>query len=472
MNRLLNALQTKNTVTENGMPTHSSSGNYVLDMFFKMGGSRGMDQSGIEGMFSRAFSEDANLAVKALFYNRDVRQGQGERRSFQIMFKYLCHYHPELATRLLYFIPEYGRWDDVLVAIDTPVEKAALELISLALQRGDALCAKWMPRENKKNKRMAIHIMSFLGMTPRKYRRTLSSLTKVVETSMCSGEWSGINYNHVPSKASHKYRKAFARHDYERYDKWIKSLADPKSGNKIHAGAIFPHDVVTPYLSGTYSIDSTIEAQWKALPDFVKNGESFIPVCDVSGSMTIGDKLPIRVSIALGIYLAERNKGAFKNHFITFSGSPTLISLPGNSLLSNVQTVARAEWGMNTNLEAVFNMLLVRAIQFRVPESEMPRNILIISDMQFDQCAQFPGATALEMIRVKYAQAGYTLPNVIFWNVRTSEGVPVKINNYGVALVSGFSPSIMTQLLGGEMSPMGIMLKTLLSDRYKDITAY
>jgi len=467
MNKFIKALQTDDIFTENGMPISSTSGNYVLDMFFKMGAARSMKEEEILSFFRNAMSEDANLALKALFYNRDIRGGQGERRSFSIMFRDLCFSHPHIAEALIKYVPEFGRWDDVLLAIGTPIEDSAINLIRNALfYEKNALCAKWMPRESKADGAIAKHLMTALGLSPRRYRRLLSSLSRTVESEMCSQKWNQIEYNRVPSIASKKYRNAFRHHDKDRYEKWLESLLKPESGNKIHAGAIFPNDIVKAYL-GSPILDQTLEEQWKALPDYVPTGKSFIPVCDTSGSMT-GD-IAIEACLALGIYLSERNKGPFKEAIITFSDRPLLFELKGDTLLEKIRQMSYTPWGMNTDFEAVLRLILTSATRANLSQDDMPDTVLVLSDMQFDQCVKNPGASVSKMITQMYHDAGYEVPNFVFWNLRTSFGIPVKADQFGNALVSGFSPTIMLNLLGGELTPMSIMLKTLLSDRYKMI---
>lgn len=463
------AITTKDTYTENAMPAHSTSSNNVLDMFFKMGGSRGMSEGDIVRMFSLALNENPLLTLKALFYNRDIRGGQGERRSFRIMFKYLCENYPKLAIANLHLVPEYGRWDDIFSAFDTSVQPLAIDFILSQLKAGDKLCAKWMPRENKSGDNYAKILMSAWHLSPRQYRKLLAGNTDVVESQMCAREWKLINYNHVPSKAINNYRSAFMKHDAGRFSDWLASLAKPESGNKIHAGAIFPHDIVKGYMNFGRKLDATLEAQWKALPNYVPEGRKILPVCDVSGSMTIMDGLPMRVSVSLGIYLSERNVGPFKDGFITFSAKPTLQILKGN-LLDRVNQLETSKWDMNTDLEAVFHLILSKAREYVLAPEEMPNEILILSDMQFDRCVQNPNNSAMDMIRDMYARHGYAVPNVIFWNLRTGSGVPVKFDERGVALVSGFSPSLMKSLLNGDLTPMKMMLSILESERYSKVT--
>jgi hypothetical protein len=482
MNSFINALQTRDAFTENGMVTHSTSGGKVLDLFYHIGGSRELGNDEILSLVVRAFDEDPLLTVKNIFYNRDIRGGQGERRSFRIMFNWLCSTHPDIAIKNLPNVPFYGRWDDLFEAIGTPVWMYAFDLIASALKAGDKLCAKWMPRENKKNSNIAHALREYMGLTPKQYRKLLAGNTQVVENFMCKHEWGAIDYNHIPSMASAKYRHAFGKHDFERYSGWLASLEKPESGNKIHADAIFPHTIVQEYLNSVRNIyygygtgrtiggvDATLEAQWKALPDYVPDGQSFIPVCDLSGSMSSNGNLPMAVSASLGIYLSQRNKGPFKDAFITFSRSPSLQVLSGN-LMNRLTEMRLSSIAENTNLELVFKMILEKSVASRVPANEMPNTILIISDMQFDQCIARPSDTAMDMIRRNYSTYGYTLPNVVFWNVNSLGGVPVKIDENGTALVSGFSPSVMKNLLSGEMRPDKVMLNTLMSERYALVT--
>ena len=466
MANLFNAMTSNDEATTNGMVTNSTSSNYVLDMFFKMGGSRTMDEPEIERMFSLAFHENPNLALKSLFYNRDIRGGQGERRSFRIMFHWLCDNYPEVAKRLVKFVPVYGRWDDLLVTYSTAVGPLAVDTILNALKTGDKLCAKWMPRENKSGKKYALALMSAWKLTPRNYRKLLAGNTKVVETLMCNNEWPAINYNHVPSKASHLHRNAFLKHDEDRYREWLTDLSKPETKAKVNAGAIFPHDVIRPYFQYSAGEDKLIEAQWNALPNYCPDSNKVIAVCDVSGSMT---GLPMEVCVALGMYVAERNNGIFKNGFITFSERPTLQILNGRTLRARVSQLSKATWDMNTNLEAVFKLILGSALSANLPESDMPDTILIMSDMQFDQCTKSPNDNALGMIKREYRDHGYNLPNVVFWNLNTGPGVPAKFNQRGVALVSGFSPSILKNILSGEMDPIKQMMAVLMSDRYAEI---
>lgn len=474
----IQAMQTKDTLTENGMPTHSSSGAKVVDLFFRMGGSRNLSDADLRALFAEAFGENPELALKAAFYNRDVRGGQGERRSFRTFFRYLCELAPKVAIANLPNVPFYGRWDDLFVAVGTPVEKEALSLIMAALLQGDKLAAKWMPREGKKDHALANVLRRHAGLSWVEYRKLLAGNTDVVENKMCAGRWADINYNHVPSLAVKKYRKAFLRQDEGRYSQWVTDLSDPNSGAKINASAIFPHDVLKPIVDAALNHYTpttmaetekrALEAQWAALPDYMPKGKRVLPVVDVSGSMY---GLPMEVAVSLGLYIAERNEGPFHNGFITFSASPQFHVLKARDLESRVHEVMNADWGMNTNLEAVFRLILNRAMAAKLPAEDMPEAILILSDMQFDQCVRNADDTALEMIERMYQQAGYKRPQIIFWNLRTSHGSPAKFDEHGTALVSGFSPSILGSVFQAVgMTPEAVVSETLGSERYARVT--
>jgi hypothetical protein len=468
--KLYNAIQSNDARTENGAITHSTSGSAVLDMFFKMGGMRGQDESAIIDLFANAYFEDRILAIKAMFYNRDVRGGQGERRSFQIMFKWLCENAPRNAKLVFDLIPEYGRWDDLFVALDTDLYSNIVVFLHQNLLKGNVLLKKWMPRENKSKRDLAVSLMEAFNMTAKQYRQAIALHGEVVENEMCANEWSEINYNHVPSIASKKYRSAFGKHDADRYGNWLSALESGSPEAKINAGAIFPHDITAPYLDNKYGsrVDRTLEAQWKALPDYVQEGVNFIAVVDTSASMhmeSAQNGLAGKVAFALGIYLAERNKSVFKDAVITFSRIAQLIPLTG-TLQNKVRTLLGKSIVEDTNLESVFNLILDKAVAGRVAQEDMPNNILILSDMQFNVGTESMSDSAMSMIKRKYAKAGYEMPHLIYWNLRSSNGVPVKFDEQGTCLVSGFSPSIMQSLLGGAMTPMNMMLKVLDSERY------
>lgn len=476
-NAFINALQQDALRTENGMPTHSSSGDKVLNLFYRQGGARALAEQVLRTDFAEAYGEDKLLALKAAFYNRDIRGGQGERRSFRVFFKYLCDQAPDVANANIPNVPFYGRWDDLFVAVGTRVEENALAFYAAALLAGDELAAKWAPREGKADARIADVLRRFMQLSWKDYRKLLAGNSKTIEQLMCAKQWTQIDYSRVPSQAAFRYRKAFLKRDVTRYQDYLKRLASGDTEVKVNAAAVHPHEIVRLFLNGQAAVPELLEAQWKALPNFVPEGESFLPVCDSSGSMTLNGGLPIEVSVALGLYLAERNKGPFKDAFITFSERPELLVLRAPDLASRVAQVRTAPWGNNTNLEATFRMILQKAVAAGLSQEDMPKNLLILSDMQFDRCVHGADTNALAMIDRMYAQAGYKRPNIIFWNLRTSAGIPAKKDQSGTALVSGFSPSIMQSLLGGkevepepDPTPYEVMLKTLNTERYERVT--
>ena len=471
MNNLFSAMTTKDIFTENGMPTNSSSGSFLVDLFYRMGSTRtglGWDRNTekmdteLIRLFNGSFSENPFLTIKALFYNRDVRGGQQERRSFRIMFQRLCYLSPETAKRNLENVPFYGRWDDLLVCLGTPVEESALDLILYSLKKGDRLCAKWMPRENKSLGIIARYLAKKWNLSPKNYRLLLSGNTQVVENLMCKNEWGEIIYKSVPTKALFKYRRAFGKHDEER---WLQYIADLKSGKITrNAEVMFPHEIVEQVFLNS-DLELMLEL-WKGLPNYLETEDQFLPICDVSGSM---DGLPMMVCISLGIYLSERNKSIFKDGFITFSKNPELQILNGD-LISRIQQLRIAEWGMNTDLEKVFLLILENARKANLKESDMPKYLIILSDMQFDQATR-SNQTALKMIKDKYRTYGYEIPKIVFWNLRNSEGVPVKKDKSGAVLISGFSPSIMKYLFKNpeKFSPASLVEEVLLSERYERV---
>ena len=455
MNGLVNATRSYNSVTDNGAVTHSTSQDYCLDMFFLAGASRNMSEKDIITVFERAFAQDNQLAAKILFWSRDARGGAGERRFFQIIMKHLASVYPDVLDQLMIHVPEFGYWKDVFV-IERPTDNNLNWLMHQLEESPNAnLLAKWFPRKGLWFS--AMH--KYLKITPKEFRKKLVGMTRVVETQMCNRDWSAIEYSKVPSVAMNRYRTAFFKHDGERMTQFI---SDVKSGKaNINASVLFPHQLYQAICAGENA--DAVEAQWNALPDYMADStERIIPVCDVSGSMS---GLPMDVSVSLGLYISERNKGVFKDAFITFSEAPEMEYLEG-TLSQRMRQLDSANWGMNTDLQKVFSLVLDSAVRANVPESEMPTKILIISDMEFDEGTR--GSTNLDAIRAKYNHAGYAMPEIIFWNVNGRIGnSPANVQDSGVGLVSGFSPSILKSILKGKVyGPRELMLDTVMAERY------
>lgn len=476
MNSFVNAVKSQGARTTNGMKALNSTSSACVDLFFKIGASRGKN---VIPDFTGAFVENRDYAMRITQWARDVRQGAGERKIFRDVLVNLIKHDQDAAVALARKVPVLGRWDDLLVLIGTEIEYVAFDMIREALNKGDGLCAKWMPRKGE----VAVKLRTALGWTPKYYRKRLVELTKVVEQNMCANQWDEINFNHVPSVASARYKKAFARHT-PKYAEWAAKLVstDPKvkAEVKVNAGAVYPYDVLKGVF-GAYgglikdkaNLDH-VTAQWEALPNYVGDA-SILPIVDVSGSMTCpaggynskSKTSCLDVSVSLGLYLADKNKGVFKDTFMTFSGKPQLLNLKGN-IVQKIEQMVRAAWEMNTNLNAAIQKILDVAKAGNVAPEDMPQVLLILSDMQFDQCARHDDS-AMQMIERKYAEAGYTMPKIVFWNLNAADNVPVKFNKSGVALVSGFSPTIVKSVLAAdleEFTPEAIMRKTIMSERY------
>lgn len=472
MSRLVAAMQVaeNNTTTANGMATYKSSLDACVDFFFQAGASRGKD---ITGLFAKAFNEDKELAVRLSLWLRDVRGGAGERSLFKDCFKYILSKDTQLALRVLKRVPELGRWDDVLVAFDTTLEADALEMITTALLAGDALCAKWMPRQSGKVGRCeANKIRKALSMTPREYRALLVSTSNTVEQKMCAKRFDTIEYSHVPSLAAARYQAAFAKADPIGYTTYREGLKSGAKGVKVNAGAVYPYDVVKSLWRGDVVV---ADAQWKALPDYMNGStENILAMVDASGSMTcsaggMSSVTCLDVALSLGLYISERNSGIFKDAFMTFSDNPQIVTVRG-SLSDKLNTMGKCNWYQGTNLEKAFVNLLTVAVQAQLQDDEMPTQIVILSDMQFNQGVQRWNANSIEMITDLYAVHGYKMPKIVYWNINAASGQsPVTADKFGTALVSGFSPAIMATVLGAdpeEFTPRAMMVQAVSVPRY------
>ena len=477
MTKLIDAIRTNDATTENGMATHSSSLNLCVDLFFTIGAMRGQDKQRLINTFTKAYGEDALTATKLLFWARDVRGGAGERQIFRDILSHLVKLSPTVVKKNLSLISEYGRWDDLLVLLGTELEEETLKLIETALQNEDGLCAKWMPRKGEAFNKLR----KLLRVTPKQLRKLLVNLTNVVETKMCAKEWDKIDYSKLPSVASSRYQQSFSRNDQVGYGKYIEALE--KGEAKVNSGALYPYDITKSLYCGGNEV--VCQKQWEGLPNYMEdNNDIVLPMVDVSGSMQCpaGNNPNVEcidVAVSLGLYISERNEGTFKDCFLTFSSNPQLQYLQG-SLKERLSQLRDSDWGMSTNLEATFNLLLRQALSNNVPQDKMPTKILILSDMEFDQATsgywqeENPdwNPTAIEMIRKGYEQAGYKMPAIIFWNINSrGDNIPVKKDELNTALVSGFSPSILQSILAAkEITPYSVMMETIDGVRYRPIT--
>ena len=464
MNTYLKNLKkgTNKTKTENGAETLKSTLNPLIDFFALGGATRDNEALGLD-LFKKAFSFDEQKAIRILFYLRDIRGGQGERNLFRNALEYLGKKEEEVASKIVKFIPEYGRWDDMFVLpTDLFIPEVTSQLALDWKSKTPSLLAKWLPSENtssKETKALAKIIRKAIGADSKEYRQTLSELRKrikLVEHNITEKDYDSLDYSKVPSQASLKYRKAFYRNDEAGYTKFLGKVE--KGEAKINASTLYPYQIYDAINEGR-----TADALWKALPDYTQ-GKNALVVADVSGSMS---GRPMSVSVSLALYFAERNQGQFKDHFITFSAEPHLQKISGKTLEQKMNSIERAQWDMNTNLKAVFDLLVDTAIDNDTPVEEMPSTIYIISDMEFDECIQ--GGTNFQALDKKYKNAGYTRPTIVFWNVNArNKQVPVEQDEEGVTLVSGCSPSTF-KLVMENKTPVDLMEDVINSERYNKI---
>lgn len=475
--------ETNVTSTENGDRAFKTTYSELLDLFASGGALRQASQTDVVKLFSKALAEDTLLGIKSMFYFRDVRGGQGERDVFRLMLNYLAVTQPNLVKANIFNIPYYGRWDDMYALFDTPLEKFAADAMKSVLlndinSEAPSLLAKWLKSENASSPEtvaLAKKTRKLFNFTPKQYRKILSDLRKrisIIETKLTERNYPEIDYSTVPSLAGLKYRQAFFRNDEERYSQFVSDAINGEV--KVNTKALYPYEIITKItrVLPSHFIDTkqdeVLDMMWRNLPDYINGSkENAIAVVDTSGSM---NGLPRGVALSLGIYMAERNHGVFKDHFITFSEKPTLEKIVGNNIAEKVRNMDSAKWGFNTNLENVLSLILDTAIKYQVPQSEMIKRLYIISDMQFDASTNYDkrNKSVFQKAQEVYKSYGYEFPSVVFWNVNAQpNNFPVTKNDYGVQLVSGCSPSIFTNLIAGkELSAQELMLDVLNSERY------
>lgn len=487
MSYLNNLKQANNyTITENGAITHASTLNGLMDLFALGGAYRSRSDDDCITLFKKAFEEDESYAMKCLFYNRDIRGGQGERRFFRVILKWLANNHSDAVLRNMEYIPIMGRYDDLYVLDGTPLEKDMYKFMKkqflLDLNcKTPSLLAKWMKSENTSSatsRYLALKTMQAFGMKPKMYRKALATLRErinVLERLMSEGRWNEIEFDKIPSRAGIIYRNAFARNDMTkaRYEAFIKSKE-----TKVNAGALYPVDIAhRAFRASRLPYDDperlALQKYWDNLPNYYGDREeNGIAIVDVSGSM-IGT--PMEAAVSLGAYIAEKAHGPFANHFITFSARPELVEFNGVDITDKLNRCASADWGANTNLEAVFDMLLNVALANNTPQEDMPTRLYIFSDMEFDMALQewgrwensFNPDTLVEGIAKKWAAHGYKMPDIVFWNLNARQDNIPAIGE-GFSYISGFSPVMIEQVLSGKTG-LALVMEKLNSERYKDI---
>ncbi len=479
--------------TENGALGYKSTGHALLDLNFRAASYRDADPQNIIEDFAHAYAEDKLLALKWLFFARDVRGGMGERRLFRIILGYLAVTCPELVRKLIPLVAEFGRYDDLLLLLDTSCAEDTIRYIGERLaddtknmQEGQpvSLLAKWLPSINtssKEARRLGRKIAAGLNLSEKGYRKLLSPLRKyidVVECKMSKREWSTIEYPHVPSRASLLYRNAFSRHDAERYNAYIESVR--KGEAKINADVLFPHDIVCRYRGEVWGdplreLDPVLEALWDNLPNTAEEGQRILVVRDGSGSMSVpfGSSAisALDCSTALAVYFAERMHGEFKGKFITFSRHPALIDLSDcQSLHDKLKRAYSEDDCSNTDIHAVFRLILKSAVANHLSQDALPTAILILSDMEFDGHRFVWDRALFDTISAEYEAQGYKLPRLVFWNLNSrTRVVPMTQNDLGVTLISGFSPHLAKMVMSAQLDPYRALVEILQSPRYSPL---
>ncbi len=485
---MLNELkkEANRTLTENGAVTLRTSGSECLDLFATIGALRSAEEEEITRRFLRAFAEDRTIAMKLLFYGRDIRGGLGERRVFRIILNWLAKEYPDTVRKNLSLISEYGRWDDVLVLLDTTCEGDVMNLITRQLkedqkarERGESvsLLAKWLPSVNTSNREavaQAKRIARALGLLDAGYRKMLAALRayiRILENNLREKDYT-FEYDAQPSKAMFKYRKAFRRNDGERYSAYLDSVS--RGEVQMHTGTLMPYEIVEKAMHGGGDADErkTLDVTWNALENNTDDRNALC-VIDGSGSMYWGgNPLPISVAVSLGMYFAERNKGAFRNHFITFSHTPKLVEIKGADLVEKVKYCMSYNEVADTNIQKVFELVLDAAVRNHLPQEELPETLYIITDMEFNCCTRGADITNFEYARELYGRYGYKLPQLVFWNVQSrNEQQPVSMNEQNVVLLSGCTSRLFSMAVSGDLDPYQYMLQVLNSERYAAISA-
>lgn len=489
------------TETENWAVALKSTKSGLLDAFSKLATFREAEEETIIKTFNLAYAENKELAMKLLFYVRDIRGGQGERRVFRVIMNYLAKNKPEVVIKNLDNFAFYGRYDDLLCLLDTPVEREVLgyiyntlksDLKSVKQGGAPSLMAKWLPSVNgvKNTRNVALKIVKGLNMSEREYRKTLSKLRRaldLVEIKIAENRYEEIDFSKLPSKAQMVYRELFMRKAQERYTAYLKELMLGKA--KINAGTLFPVDIVGKVLR-EYNVSLAnrylYDAMWKNLPNYFEGrNETGLCVVDVSGSMS---GTPMKVAISLGLYCADKCNGPFKNRFITFSSRPELVKVQGEDIVDKVLNMQRADWGMNTDFNKVLGLILDTAIKNNCSQSDIPNKLYVISDMQFNYASGHD--TLHRDWAEKFAEHGYTMPAIVYWNVRTSNCGMFQEDKNGtnVAMVSGYSPVLFKNVIDGteyvetvnekgekvvkqQIDPVTVMMTTLQNERYDRVSA-
>lgn len=475
--------ESRKTYTENGAQAYNSTLNALLDLFGTIGALRNRRWSEVETLVEEAYNADPLFATKIIFYARDIREGCGERDIFRKIIHYLANVHPEAIAPNIGHIPEYGRWDDLYCLIGTQLETSMWLVMQLQwnndihnyfVKAPVSLLAKWIKTpdaSSKETRRLGCLTAKKLGYNNiRDFKKVLRNLRKyinVTEVKMTANEWDEIKYPTVPSYAMNRYRHAFIRHDGARFNEFVTDAIIGKA--KINSSTLYPYDIVEKILYGNDDSD-VLEAQWRQLPNYVEEGTNAIVMADVSVSMS---GRPMATSIGLALYFAERNIGAYHNLFMTFAGNPRVISIKGDTLYKKIRNIEKTDWGCNTNLYSAFKKVLDIAIKNNVPQEEMVKSIIVISDMEIDEALRCKSKWSFyDNMREMYMEHGYEIPNIVFWNVDSRNNVfHADSKRKGVQLCSGQSINTFKQLMGCiGLTPVEMMERVIDSERYSLIT--
>jgi len=478
----VNAMNEENNwkLTENMANALKSTKNDLVDLFATIGALRTRDEKEIEQEFSKAFYADKLLSLKMSFYARNIRGGLGERRTAKVIWSWMAKLYPEIMKKNIGFVPVFGRWDDLYTFVGTEIEDEMWEEIRVqwksdmeALKDNNpvSLLGKWLKSVNTSSSesvKLGKLTAKKLGLTEKQYRKSLSALRKqidVVERKMSAGQFSEIIYSGVPSKAMNNYRKAFAKHDGEGFASYMEKVETGEE--KINSGTLYPYDIVEKIMYG-YEYNKVLEEQWKALPNYVEGENNMLVMADVSGSM---NGRPLATSVGLAIYFAERNKGVFHNKFMTFSGEPDFVTIKGDTLYEKINNARNADWQMNTDIEKAMRLILNAAINNKLQQSDLPKALIIISDLEFDRCSTVDRATYYTHMSKMFNDAGYELPKIIFWNVEARQNLFHAVPENGVQFASGQSTSVFKSLIeGSSLTAYDLMLEVLNDPMYNGIT--
>ena len=478
--------------TENGAKVHSTTGSELVDFFAQGGAMRGQTEENILNLFFKAYRENKIKAIQMLFYFRDVRGGQGERRLFRVVMSRLAETDPEYVRKILALVPEYGRWEDVYCFVGTPVEDDMWNLVAAQLDediknrcegKPISLLAKWLKSERThgKSNYLGKRTLYALGLHPATYRKILSDLRgylKVVEKYMSNGQWEGIEFEDVPSQAMMKYYKAFQRNLPEKFEDYKRKLASGQA--KINAATLYPYQIYQQTKSNIVPDVEILDQMWNSLPNYLQSATSdALVVADVSGSMTwTGQPVePIDISVSLAAYIAERlpENSPYKDKFITFSADPKLQKITGENIVDKFENIENAEWGGNTDLSKVFRLILQTAVKHQIPKEEMIKRLVVISDMEFDAGTSSDWRYEvedflMEELQKEFAYHEYQLPKVVWWNVDARNTHFPMRQEEKCLMVSGASPAIMSAVLNDELiTPMDLIEEILNRERYKII---